>query len=365
MIKILSENLKLILTGMVSILMILAAAVVVSLYFGGDTARQLVVTDIQGDVYITRDGKRMNISKNSRLKSGDVLNTGENGFVRLSMDGDKYVFAEPNTSVYIYFTEISSKGDIAVNLSRGAVICEINNQLKKNSSFVLKTPNSSSSVRGTVFRASFDVKDSFKGHNSVMVTEIQNFDGSVTLQLYDKGGEAVDMPMLLVERTSAQLITAEDICEYGYLNYDIKLLSLGETTLYEVLRAQNENELAFSRDEINLAYKSVVEENRRLATETSISEETSESTTYTETTTTASSLTETESEETTVPESTTYGTLRSTKRTYEYTTYSGIQWWNITGNTNTGTDDYEDWFTEPDENENETATATPNAEAEQ
>lgn len=349
MIKFLSENLKLILTGMVSILMILAAAVVVSLYFGGDTTRQLIVTDIQGDVYIVRDGKRLNITKNSRLKSGDVLNTGENGKVRLSMDGDKHIFAEPNTSVYIYFTEVSSKGDISVNLSRGAVICEINEQLKKNSSFVLKTPNSTSSVRGTVFRASFDLKDNFKGHSGVMVTEIQNFNGSVDLQLYDSGGDAAELPMRLVERTSAQLITAEDICEYGYLNYDIKLLSLKEDTLYEIVRAQSEKDIAFSRDEINLAYRSVIEENRRLATETTVSEETSDDTAPAETVTTLPTSTQTTPAETTVPEDTTYGTLRSTKRTYEYTTYSGIQWWHITGNTNTGTDDYEDWFTEEDE----------------
>lgn len=351
LIKILSENLKLILTGMISILMILTAAVVISLYFGGSTERQLVVSEINGDVYITRNGKRMSISKNSRLKSGDVLVTGENGSARLSMDGDKYVFAEPNTSVYIYFTDISSRGEISVNLSRGAVICEINKPLKKNASFVLKTPNSSASVRGTVFRAAFGVEESFMGYNDVMVTEIQNFDGSVSLQLYDSGGEAFDLPMILVERTSAQMITCEELCKYGYLNYDIRLLSLKEITLYEIIRAQNEGKLAFSGDEISLAYKSIIEENRRLATETTVSDTKTpdESTTVSKETTTVSSKTETYPTETSVPEeSSSQGTLRSTYRTYEVSTYSGVPWWNITGNTNTDMDDYEDWFAEDD-----------------
>lgn len=334
---------------MISILMILAAAVVISLYFGGSTERQLVVTEINGDVYITRNGKRININKNSRLKSGDVLVTGENGSARLSMDGDKYVFVEPDTSVYIYFTNISSRGDISVNLSRGAVICEINKPLKKNASFVLKTPNSSASVRGTVFRAAFGVEESFMGYNDVMVTEIQNFDGNVSLQLYDSVGEAVELPMILVERTSAQMITCEEMCKYGYLNYDIRLLSLKEITLFEITRAQNEGELAFSGDEISLAYKSIIEENRRLATETTVSdtETPDEPTTVSTETTTTFSQTETYPTETSVPEeSSSQGTLRSTYRTYEVSTYSGVPWWNITGNTNTDMDDYEDWFAE-------------------
>lgn len=356
--KILSDNLKLILTGMVSILMILSAAVVISLYFGGETTRQLIVTEITGSAFFTRDGRRMPLNKNTRLKSGDVLETEDNATVRISIDSDKFVLAEPNTSMYIYCTDIASKGDIAVNLSRGSVICEINNELKKNSSFVLKTPNSSAAVRGTVFRAQFDVRKNFMDYNDVMVTEYQNFDGTINLQLYDIDGEPFELPMVLVERTSAQMITSEDVCKYGYLNYDISLISLSEITLHEVLRAQNAKEIGFSPEEINLAYKSVVEENRRLETMTGTTETTEETTVTTTATTPAPTETEApRSSETTAPEST-YDTLRSTQRTYEYTTYTGVKWWEITGNTNTGTDDYEDWF-DPDEYENETVTAVP------
>lgn len=359
-IKILSENLKLILTGMISILMILSAAVVLSLYFGGETTRQLTVTEITGSAFFTRDGRRIPVSKNTRLKSGDIIETEEDATVRISIDSDKFVLAEPNTSMYIYCTDIASKGDIAVNLSRGSVICEINKELKKNSSFVLKTPNSSASVKGTVFRAQFDVRKNFMDYNDVMVTEYQNFDGTINLQLYDSKGEPFELPMVLVERTSAQMITSEDVCKYGYLNYDISLISLSETTLHEVLRAQNAKDIGFSPEEINLAYKSVVEENRRLETMTGTSESTEETTVTTTTTTSVTTEAETStSPETTVPEST-YGTLRSTQRTYDYTTYTGVKWWEITGNTNTGTDDYDDWF-DPDkyEDENDTAAAVP------
>lgn len=341
-------------------LMILSAAIVISLYFGGETTRQLIVTEITGSAFFTRDGRRMPVSKNTRLKSGDILETEMDATVRISIDDDKFVLAEPNTSMYIYCTDIASKGDIAVNLSRGSVICEINKTLGKKSSFVLKTPNSSAAVTGTVFRAQFDVKNNFMDYNNVMVTEYQNFDGTINLQLYDSKGEPFELPMVLVERTSAQMITSEDVCKYGYLNYDISLANLSETTLHEILRAQNAKEIGFSPEEINLAYKSVIEENRRLETMTDTTQTTEETTVTTTTTTPAPTETEVSTSETTVPE-TTYGTLRSTQRTYNYTTYSGIKWWEITGNTNTNTEGFEDWF-DPDgdyEDENDTAAAVP------
>lgn len=368
--KILYENLKVILVGVISILMIIAAAIVISLYFGGDTARELVISEIQGSVFITRDSRRFAANKNSKLKSGDIITTDSNGTARIAFDGDKYIFVEQDSMVYIYFTGISSKGDISVNLSRGAAICQINNELKKNASFTLKTPNSVVSVRGTVFRTQFDYLENYMGYSNVMITHVQDFDGTVTLQLYDHLKEPFDLPMLLLERTAAQMITSEDICQYGYLNYDIDLYSLSETTLHEVLRAGNEKNIAYSPEELNIAYKSVFDEMQRNDSDTTDSTEvTVEDTTVTSTTVTTtetkSETTTTQTETTSVTESDTdTRTLPTTQKRQEYTTYSGIKWWEITGNTNTGTDDYEDWFTEePDGLENEAVSTTvPNVQ---
>ena len=185
-----------------------------------------------------------------------------------------------------------------------------------------------------------------------MITHVQDFDGTVTLQLYDHLKEPFDLPMLLLERTAAQMITSEDICQYGYLNYDIDLYSLSETTLHEVLRAGNEKNIAYSPEELNIAYKSVFDEMQRNDSDTTDSTEvTVEDTTVTSTTVTTtetkSETTTTQTETTSVTESDTdTRTLPTTQKRQEYTTYSGIKWWEITGNTNTGTDDYEDWFTE-------------------
>lgn len=359
LIKILSENIKLILVGMVAILMIIAGAIVISLYFGGDVTRRLVITEIHGSAYITRGTKRLSADKNSRLQSGDVLSTDGNSTVRIVIDDDKYIFVEPDSSLYIYYTDIASKGDISVNLSRGAVICQLNNELKKNSTFVLKTPNGTADVRGTVFRTEFEYHESYMGYSNVMITQIQNFDGSVMLQLYNSAQEPFDLPMVLMERTAAQMITADDICQYGYLNYNIDLLSLDETTIKEILRAENEKGLAFSSDEINAAYMAALNKIRN--PESSITQISTEELSVTSAVTTTRETTITESESTEGSSDESSGT---TRRTYVYTTYSGIKWWELTGNTNTGTDDYEDWFPQDRDGYGQAETVTAGTSAE-
>ncbi len=327
-----NENIKIILVGLVAILMIISTAIVLSLYFGGDVSRRPVISDIQGSAYITRNGKRFAADKNVRLLSGDVVVTESNGSVRISIDDDKYVFAEPNTSLYIYYTDIASKGDISVNLNRGAAVCRLDNELKRNSTFMLKTPNGTVDVRGTVFRAKFDFHENYMGYENVMITEVQNFSGSVTLQLYDISQQPFDLPMVLVERTCAQMITAKDICRYGYLNYNIDLPSLGADALRELVKAENENGLAFTADEITTAFLMA---KKAAETESDFPDvtETTE-TTVTTTTTTAAETTVTETEtETDLPESETEST-GTTLETHVYTTYSGIKWWEITGNNN-------------------------------
>ena len=360
LVKFLSENIKLLLIGMVAVLMVISGAIILSLYFGGDVTRRPVITEISGSAYITRNTKKLRADKNSSLQSGDVLSTDGNGTVRIEIDNDKYIFVEPDSSMYIYYTDIASKGDIAVNLSRGAVICQLNNELKKNSTFVLKTPNGTVDVKDTVFRTEFDFYENHMGYDNVMITQVQNFDGSAVLQLYDSSQEPFDLPMVLMERTSAQMITADGVCQYGYLNYNIDLPSLDETVLREILRAENEKVLAFSSDEINAAYMAAVNRSRfpQETSDTSDMISISETTFTTTTETTTTTVSETSEEES--------SSLGTTKERHVYTTYSGIKWWELTGNTNTGMEDYDDWFA-GDNNNNvyglpETVTAGTSAE---
>lgn len=347
---------------MVIILMILSGAIILSLYFGGDVTRRPVIAEISGSAYITRNGKRLRADKNSSLQNGDVLSTETNGTVRIQIDTDKYVFVEPDSYLYIYYTDIAGKGDIAVNLSRGAVICQLNDKLKKNSTFVLKTPNGVIDVKGTVFRTEFSFHEAYRDYTNVMITDVQSFDGTVNLQLYDDSQEPFDLPMVLMERTSARMITADGVCQYSYLNYNIDLLSMEEMTLREVLRSANETRLAFSLDEINSAYIAVVNRNRLSKDEIPVSSQEPTETELIPPPTSSSASPSDAAAESSDSEGSTWGTTRAT---HIYTTYSGIKWWEITRNGSTDDDsDYDDWFSE-NQNANqpaETVTAGTSAE---
>lgn len=320
------ENLKLIIAALIALLLIAFGAVALSLAFGGETVRALTVTDIQGTAVVIRGSKQMHIGKKTILQSGDIVNTDKDSTVRICIDKDKYISVEPETSVYVYYTQISGKGDVSVNIACGAVTAQLNEPLKKNETFVVKTPNTAVNVRGTVFRTEFSLRDKYMGYNDVMITHVQNFDGSVMLQLYDTNSEKSGEPMLLTERTSAELISCEGVAQYGYLNYDTDMYALNELTLMELIRVSGEHPIAYTLDEIDSALRAA--KNRRTettptVTEASTEETTSVSSSKTETTTTTASSSETEASESS------FNTLATTLQTHIYTTYAGPKWWEM------------------------------------
>ena len=341
------ENIKIIVAALISLAVIIFTAVALSLAYGGETVRTVRVTDIDGSAVIIRDSQQTYAAKRTVLKSGDVINTDEKSTVRVCVDTDKFISIEPSSSVYVYYTEISGKGEISVNVVFGAVTCQLNNKLGKNETFVVKTPNAAINVRGTVFRTEFDFKESYMGYSNVMLTHVQNFDGMVTTQLYDTYGEKVDEPMLLSEKASAELISANSLAQYGYLNYDIDLQALDELTLKELVRISGEKNIAYTLDELNNALKAVKQIKSEAAVTTVPETETEDKSEQSEQQTTAvrettKPITEI-TEQTTAESETSYDTLRTTLQTYMYTTFAGPKWWEITNeNPDPNDDNFDD-----------------------
>ena len=180
--NILKDNIKVIIGALIALVFVIAGAIWLSVTFGGQAYRSITVSDISGSVAVIRDTRQFFASKNTVLKSGDVINTNETSRIRVRLDFDKYIVIEPNSSVYIYHTGITDRGEISVNIACGAVICQLNSPLTPGEIFVVKTPNTAINVRGTVFRTDFELKPEYNGFKDVMVTHVQNFEGSVRLQ---------------------------------------------------------------------------------------------------------------------------------------------------------------------------------------
>lgn len=335
-IQALSDNLKIIIIGLISILMIAVTAILLIIFFGGDRARVIVVTEIKGEISAMRDGHKINISKGTRLGSGDIISTGKDSSLRLRLDPDKYAWIEPETSCYIHYTGVELKGDIAVNITGGAVICQINENLSDKMTFRVKTPNSAINVRGTVFRTEFDYLETFLDYTDVMITNVQNFSGAVNIQLYDVNAEKVELPMLLTERTEARLMTSENVSQYLFLNHETDIYKLRDGTISDIIKISGEKKTAYSIEELSHAFRAASDERRRI--EESVSETAPpEETAVTERTTaapieTAPPLPDWEPEISEPPAATTADTLPTVmSQIGEYTVYSGPRWWEAAG----------------------------------
>lgn len=355
------DNLKIIIIAIVALIAVIIGATALSIAFGTETTRSLTMTDISGNVVIIRGEKQFYARKNTVLRSGDVINTAENSTVRVRIDAGKYIAVEPNSSVYVYYTGVSDKGEVSVNISGGAVICQLNEALKKNEKFRVLTPNAAVNVRGTVFRVDFSLEEKYMGYENVMLTRVQDFDGQVMLQLYSKQGEQVDEQMLLAEGTRAEMISADTFSQYNYLNYDINIYDLEEITIKELIKISGEKALVYSLEDLNSAFRAISMQGNTSASILPQTEETQDTAQTSVTTAppnipSETAVTENEPAQTaeTKPPSQSIAP-GTTLETHIYTTFPGPKWWEILNPSPDPWDEYDidDYFDDYETSENE------------
>lgn len=324
---------------------------ILSVVFGDIKLRQVKVVEISGNATIERDGALTYLNKNSVINSGNIITTGNDCKLKIKIDDDKFICVEPNSSLYIQYTESADRGEIAVNLTKGAVLNDISKKLNKSALYQVKTPNTSVRVNGTIFRVAFDFQKSYKGYSDVLITDVQNFEGNVGINLYDLSGNQVDKELLLIEQKSARMITCSEISQFSYLNQDFDIYDMNAQVLAELLKASNTRELPYSNAELSAAYLKSV--NTTTVTETeespvdSFLDGNSVSSETTATGTSLSSITSPTTviygidtlpddveEETSVPGNGQYQTPENGDQaettTVQYTLPTGAPWWEMT-----------------------------------
>ncbi|MGN1089340.1 MAG: FecR domain-containing protein, partial [Huintestinicola sp.] len=251
-------HLSAIVIGAISLISFVLFIIIFTLASSTNTKRTVVIEDITGSAFILKNDGQVNALKKMKLESGDVLITAADSTVRLTADKDKQIYIEPETTVYISYTELSEKGSIVVNISEGAAVCRLDSKLRRGSAFEIRTPNAVVSAAGTVFRASFRYYDDFGGNKEAKITDVLCADGNVNIQLYDNQSSPAEQLMLLAAGKSARLMTARDTVRYEYLNSDTDIYALGEETLKILIRIAAERNTAFSLSELNTAYQSLL-----------------------------------------------------------------------------------------------------------
>lgn len=192
-------------------IIILAAVVVIGAIVGivllkGEKGYRLIqVYEVNGTATLQRESVgSMDAYENLNLLSGDLVNVLMSSFLRLKMDSDKYMLVEEDSCISIYATGKDKNSKTNIQLEKGAVTVEVQNQLQDGESFEVTTPNAVMAIRGTVFRITVGVDK-----NGRPVTKFTVLEGSVTICRKDENGNLSE-PEVLSSGKEAIVATIDD-----------------------------------------------------------------------------------------------------------------------------------------------------------
>lgn len=135
-----------------------------------------VVTFVLGDATIQRGADTLKAEVREVLKNGDIISTGEKSYMVVQM-GNRLMFRVESESK-LEIKSITEFGKNEYNLSKGIVLSKLS-KLKKDEQYLIRTPTTVASVRGTVFSTEFN-----NGLTNVAVAE-----GKVSVKLLASGDE--------------------------------------------------------------------------------------------------------------------------------------------------------------------------------
>lgn len=166
--------------------LLLATSMTVSLLSGcggKEAYRTIAVSEVNGTTTIAREkADSFDAYAGAHLYSGDDATVKAASDLTLELDNDKHVYAEENTHFYLTASGKEANTKTVINLTAGSVLVKIDNKLEAEESFEVDTPNSTMSVRGTVFRVSVEEK------GGVTNTRVSTYEGVVEAALKDTNG---------------------------------------------------------------------------------------------------------------------------------------------------------------------------------
>ena len=179
------------------------AAILFFVVFKEDSYRLLKVFEVEGKANVKREKKGdLEPYANMVLESGDEVSL-ETGKMILQADEDKFMHLEEGTKIKLNATGNAQNSKTKIELLSGAITNDIQNKLSKDSSYEINTPNSTMSVRGTIFRVCIYEIDGVK------YTRISVFDGNVSTRLVYKDGKTSDKEVS-VEKGKEVIIYEDD-----------------------------------------------------------------------------------------------------------------------------------------------------------
>ncbi|MFI3171230.1 MAG: InlB B-repeat-containing protein [Eubacteriales bacterium] len=194
--------------------------------------RLVKVVETSGTVELERDGiSNIQVTSAMNLENNDRVSVGIDSYARLTLDQDKYVYAEASTEFELVAEGDSKTSKSLIKLNKGAITTEIQEPLQTNSTFEIETPNSVMAVRGTVYRV-----EALLDENGDTYTLVTVFEGEVETQLIAPDGTISD-PVQVDAGKGVVVRGDEMISEYVVADLDENGNVISET-----VRSANPNE---------------------------------------------------------------------------------------------------------------------------
>lgn len=234
---------KKIIIGAVAGVIVIVAAIVCLLLFRKkkDEYRIIKVYSVEGEAVVNRKNTgELAPYANMILESGDNVKVFD-GMVTLKLDDDKFVYAQPNTEFDIKASGSAKNSKTTINLKEGSIANDIQRKLSDDSYYEINTPNSTMSVRGTVYYVSTYMEDGKR------YTKVSVFDGKVETDLVSPSGDKMKKQVMVDK--GYEVIICEDEEKTEYVGNGIREIDYSE----------------LPADVINLINEIQGEENRKVA----------------------------------------------------------------------------------------------------
>lgn len=168
---------KIIIIAVFVLLAIVVGVIVIFNFKKDEVYRLLKVYEVEGKANVSRDGTGdIEPYENMVLESGDKVSL-ETGKLTIKADEDKYIYLEDNTELVLVAEGNAQNSKTSIDLLKGAITNDIQNKLSSESSYEINTPNSTMSVRGTIYRVCVYEIDGVK------YTKVSVFEGEVVTRL--------------------------------------------------------------------------------------------------------------------------------------------------------------------------------------
>lgn len=230
-------------TAAVTVGVIVAAVVLNSGY------RTIVVDELNGITNILNNSKLSEAYTGQHLVSGDDVTVTKNSDLTLALDEDKYVFAEEDTHFWIQAKGKLNDTRTEIFMDAGSNLFRIDEKLKEEEEFTVDTPNTTMSVRGTVFRVSLRVDE-----NGDKYTLVEVFEGEVYVEAKYELGDITGENTVLVAGESVIIRSNSNFSEFvknddGKVNGEINYPGIPQKTARKLgLAIDQGRKLAITKD---------------------------------------------------------------------------------------------------------------------